>query len=280
MNAESTPGRDYSQKDSQTLKEEVGGTLRKLIKGNFPSASSFARCIGRSPHQLNTWQSGLQIPNPDNMGVILQTLKSEGEKLYELVDPWGELIARKKQKRRETNIEKGRKNRKEATTPLGKWVDKVCEVQKISLNDLATHICAAHSAPSGWRLRKSPDLDSIVSLLLYAEKSELPEELKEELRRVITEIVKNLAEKGIKVRSSTTRLRTAKKSAACKTYTGGDVAEELETTRETIRKLRNSLGIENMLLTESNREKIREKFDENKRLFPNVHRGKRELSSV
>lgn len=270
MNVEARPGRDYSQKDSQTLKEEVGSTLRKLIKNNFPSYASYARCIGKPPQQLNSWQSGLGTLNPENMGLILSTLKPEGEELDQLIEPWRELVVRKDLKKAETAYERGRKLEKKSTTPIGRWIDKIIESQRVTLSELADRIGAYLPSLSAWRLgRASPDPESISSLLEYAEKSELPEELKEELRRAIVESIEERARKRIVIRTAGIRARTAKKSAPCRTYTGTEAGYELENiTRERVRQIRGTLGITNLLITEVDLKRIREYQEAHKRGRP------------
>lgn len=164
--------------------------------------------------------------------------------------------------------------RKEASTPLGKWIDKVTNLQEISITKFATNIGSIQPGITAWRLGKtSPDIESISSLLIYAEASELPEDLKEELRGVIAESIEERFKKGAFFRSSSGRVRTAQKSAPCITRNGAQAANDLGITRQAVLYLREALKIDNLLLTENDIDRIKTELDKNKVKRPTAPRG-------
>lgn len=261
--------RDLSSVDTATLRKEFGVALKRNVLKRYPSVSAYSPCIGVHPQNFAKWLFGENSPTPSYMAVFLETLKPEGEDLESLVEPWREIHKRNILIYRE-NASKMRgiptlgRPRKEPGNSLGIWVDKVTELHGISIAELGRRI--NYSNLRAIRLgTSSPDLQTISNFLIYAESSELPAELKEELRNIISDDLERRLSKGMVLRDGPNRNRSAQKSVPCVTYTGGQSGKKLGITRERIRQYREELGIENLLLTETDLIKIEEKLRENER---------------
>ena len=155
------------------------------------------------------------------------------------------------------------------------WVDQVCTYQAISRLEFGKQI--GHTNPSMWAYKGNfPDFISISSILVYSEANNIPEDLKEGFREIISDEISKRAERGKTLTEASPRREiTYQKSAECVLYTGVQAGKELGVSRERVRQLRHELGIEHTLFTERDLKRLKKRQEENKENYPNHPRGKR-----
>lgn len=230
----------------------------------YVSQMSLARELG-CQHSIivSKWYRGESAPTLEYFSALLRLLKPNDKELEDLVNPYCELFTKGfgsqgRVSGTERSFKVAKKERKPASNLFGRTIDKICDRERITFRKFAQKIGILPASLQTLRRKRAGSLELLAEIL---EKVSQSFELKEDeiigLSEGVAQMIEEKVRKGERLMLVTsTRYRSLQKEIPCQTYRPVNIANELGLSRERVRQIRQKLGIENVIMTEEDRQQI------------------------
>lgn len=191
------------------------------------------------------------MPSPETFGIILATLKPNEEELENLVIPFIEDLIDKR-------VKGGQRSRRSSNLLIGQLIEKISDSRRITLEEFSQEMDISSSRIRDLRGGRKWTLELLSGLLDRApEAFDLTQGETEKLSSAVVLLIEDAVGIGRDIKSISPNIaHKVFHDLPCQTYTGGDLARELNISREAVRKRREKLRIENVILTEADRRRI------------------------
>lgn len=230
----------------------------------YVSQMSLTREFGHQNNStVSAWYRGERVPSPEYFGAILRLFRPNDEELEKIIDPYCKLISHGFGRRgvgsgAEKYFKLSRKRRKPPMNSLGLIIDKICDREQINLKEFALRMDVNPKSLTGIRRKNKISLDHLAKILEKTpNKFNLSEDEVEQLTKEVVQIIDEKTKRSARMGSlAPCHVRSLQKDLPCQTYLPIDIAFELDRSRERVRQIREKLRIENVIMTEDDRQKI------------------------
>jgi len=240
--------------------------LRRVAIGRgYISQKSLAEALGRKSNGLvYKWSSDRSIPSAETFGKIIVLFQPHDGELELLIEAYAQEIS----KRTGANevwgmgVERRLKMIKSSETLVGRWIEDYCINHRKTFSDFIKLI--GMSSKSSKSQRDKLGLLYMNAILDNVNMLEPSEEEERRLVDAIEETKKKRLEEGREFREYPTSLvRTMQKKVGGRTYNGQQAGDNLDISREWVRKLRRKFGYQR-LLTDEDLEVLRSHLEQTK----------------
>lgn len=238
-----------------------------MLEAGFDSQLSLARALNDKVDRnrsVSYWLTARNFPSPEDVGNLIvifdkRGIQSNNEKLDTFLNVYGDSLREKEVKKLENKFEQARRNRKTVNTPVGKWIEKFCDRQRIYLGGFFRQIEYENVSSNRGNL-------SLPTLLGIEEgiRSTYGKKQSDSFHNAIEREIKEKEKKGKKVREySDYGMKKRQRESEVPLYNGQQAANIIGSNRETIRIGRMRHGWNDHLLTIEEVNILRDDFRNN-----------------
>lgn len=256
---------------------------RLAVSRGFASQISLGKAFGKKNNgAVGHWYRGKHLPMPEELGAVLILLKPDDQELQALIEPYSELLVKGRGSNgflagSESALKVSREHMQPAKTLIGSWLEKYCQGKRITLKHLSK-LLGLSTLRS--RTRDNLGLDTLSNILQSApEALNLSFEEIDSLSEAVAQTIMQKLAAGHQFQrwAISSKLKVERANSTCRTYTGGEAAQELGVTREEVRLLRREFGL-SMLLLEEDLERLKNRLKRTRVLREKISNTRKENS--